>query len=217
MSTALATPLSAVPRRMGTVATVISIVPAKIEADFPGLFPGHIVIPASSDGMEDVQAIHLKEFFHFVYQLEGKSLKIEDPADKVAYSVCMDYISSQGEIGPGCLPGITYLQTEITAREFKEKHRGLLTELQINQKRWFEKMVRVADNDFARSHQHNHVPDFTRRIAEILKLNKDQHPWMNLAAEMIQVKCVACRSMIEPDAAICPICRTDQASFVGKK
>jgi len=219
MSTATATPLSAVPRRTKTVATIISIVPAKIESDFPGLMPGSVVIPPSSDGMEDVQAVQIgdPEFIHFVYQLEGKSLKIEDPADKIAYSVCIDYINSQMEVGPGCLPGITYIQGAITAKEFKEKYRSTLAEMQQNQKRWFEKLVRVADNDFSRSHQHNHIPDFTRKIAAILKLDKAQHPWMYLAEEMKQIKCWACRSMIDPEAVICPICKSDQRQDLSKK
>lgn len=190
---------------MSLCCTVASLVPFEIREEKPGLHPGRFYIPASD--MKIPQIIHVETAYHYVYlDQDRKSLRVPDPSDQVAKSIVEDYVSSQLGIDDNSKPAIFWIPDELSAGAILEKHGAeVLLNLKL-QKNWMLNVVRIADNDWNRYHQHNVVSEFQRKCAEYIGWKADDHEWMNQPVTET-VKCKACHSDAPLGAVVCPVCR----------
>lgn len=181
--------------------TVVSVVPFEIEERKPGLYPGYFKVPAAVDG--EPQVLVIDNAVHYVYLDETRgSLQVRVPSYEIAASIVNDYCGSQLAVEVDGKPGIFWVTGEVAAKDVKTKYPRELMQARELQKRWFLALVKIADDDWARYHQHKSISDFQRYAARSLNLDRE---WL-LAPETI-AQCPACKNNVPVGAIVCPNCR----------
>ena len=191
---------------MSLSSTVISFVPFDINEEKPGLYPPRYLIKASD--MKTPSLLHVGTANHFVYLDESRgTLRVPDPSDQVARSICEDYIESQLSIDDDAKPALFWVPEEVNEefvmREFKIE---ILKRLN-SQKRWFLNVAKLADNDWSRYHQHNVISHFQRKCADFIGWNPKEHEWMEPMTTMNSSACPACGVSVVKGIVICPNCK----------
>lgn len=188
--------------------TVVSIVPFAIKEMKPGLSPNIYEIEAASE--EDPQVLHIGTGSHNVYINEDQgSLNVRDTSTEIARSVVEDFCTSQLEYGEGTGPGLFWVIGKLTVDDIRRECKAELLQAKIRQRRWFTKLVEIADRDWEQYHKPNVISGFQRLAAKILKVDPTRHTWLepNVHTGIDLVNCKACTSPIRPEAIICPVCR----------
>lgn len=186
--------------------TVISLVPFEISEEKPGLVPGRYVIRAS-DTFEP-QVLHVNKALHYVYLDETRgSLQVRDGPDEVARSIVDDYIVSQLGIEENARPALFWVPGELSVAQVKLQLSDRLSELREIQQNWFVNIARIADNDWARYHQHNVISNFQRKAAQLIGWRPEEHEWMSDKVILKPVKCPSCGNVVEIGTVVCPACR----------
>lgn len=194
--------------------TVASFVPFTIQEQKPGLFPGKFDIPASDT--KTPQVIHIKNSIHYVYLDDTRgSIIARDPSDEVAASICNDFINSQLGLKDDARPALLWFPGALNVAEIMEEYKAECLKAKQFQYNWFVELVKIADDDWQRYHKHTVISDFQRKIANIMGLSPEKHEWMSEQVFEAQNSpapklCVACKSAIHADAAVCPVCRAIQ-------
>lgn len=191
-------------------ASIVSIFPMELNEVKPGLTPGYFKIPACKD-MNHPVIVHISSAIHNLYMGENRNYPIENSSYDVAKAIVIDSIGSMIEYSLDPEIGITHagliaIDEEVNESLLKTKYRLKLIELKEIQERWFKKLVQMADNDWAKSHQHTSISDIQRKAAEILNLTDKE--WLSVTRSFIPIQCPACRSLIPPDSLICQVCKT---------
>src|SRR5438132_14196669 len=79
--------------------------------------------------------------------------------------------------------------------------------LWTQQKNWFIKLIKLADDDWEKTRQHKFISDMQRYAAKAVGLER---PWI-IKPMMLEdnkvIKCLACQSPISPLAIVCPNCK----------
>lgn len=188
--------------------SIISIVPVKIKSERKGaMYPDTFEIPASID--DNPQILIVGDGFSRVYLGSGNSKEwVRTPilSSALAESIVADYLRSCICIKEGCEPGIF----SVSNKEVKDVQKECLAQLiaaKARQLRWFEELIRTADDDWTKSgHRHNSISDLQRIIAKRLGLSKE---WLFVTKDDLpsdMMKCPACREIIERAAVICSHC-----------
>lgn len=188
---------------MEDVSTVISILPWAVgPEEKPGLYPGSFFLDPAAKG--DMSVLHVGKSHHF-FNYDEKSLKIETTSSEVARSIVEDYCSSMIEATPEDKPGLFWLFGQHPKDEIKKVQASRLLEVKASQMRWFARLVRLADDDWSKNRQNRTISMIQREAAKWLGLDRE---WISDFATQAENRCLACRSMIDPEASICPICHT---------
>jgi hypothetical protein len=196
-----------------SVCTVISGVPFRFSESKPGLFPiGLFTIPPVKE-IGQINSLIINEGFYFRYVGEGKSIEQYEKAPVIANSVVMDYVNAQigvnitdFEEDKHARPAIFWVFGSHTNEEARAYFKTEIELALLQQRQWFNALVQIADDDWAKNHMHRGISDLQRYAAHALNLRKE---WMNPAAMNAQPDvCPACKSMIPGGALICQICRT---------
>ena len=193
-------------KRKEVKCTVVSFVPFDILEYKPGLVPPAFQISAS-DGKEP-QVLHVGHSLHYVYLDDTRgSLGVEGPSERVAESIVEDYCSSLLGAKDGARPAIFWVPGEYTAEEVKLKFQTEIGQAKISQHLWFTNCCRIADDDWAKYHQHNVVSSVQRKMADILGWKPEQHEWMTTTSSLATESCFACHASIRPGQKICQVCK----------
>jgi len=192
--------------------TLVSIVPFPIEEFKPGLIPGTFRVDASVDGRP--QCTIIGDSIHYVWIDETRgSLKVNNPSYVIARSVVNDYNSSQLAGGVDRHPGFFWLMGEYDTERVEKEHKDKLNEYKIIQRNWFVELVKLADDDWEKTRQHQCISDIQRYAArEIDPGNTRLRPWVITRPEDVPEKietisCPACGSDIPAKVVICRYCR----------
>lgn len=186
--------------------TVVSYVPLIIHEEKPGLYPPRYDIKASD--MKIPSILHVNTADHFVYLDQDRgTLRVRNGSDVVAKSLVDDYISSQLGVDDTARPALFWTTGIHTSAEIMTAFKLRVPEMLDKQRKWFINICVIADNDWNKSHQHNVVSDFQRRLAEIIGWQPDQHEWMIPHSSLATERCPACQTPVVPGLAICPSCR----------
>jgi hypothetical protein len=198
----------------GIISTLVSIVPFPIREFKPGLFPGTFHIEPCFDENNPV-CIPIGESFHFVYiDAERGNLRVLDPSYDVCRAIVSDYNSAQLESGPTRHPGLFWLPGEWTAeliRKDKEAS-AKLEEIKKIQAEWFISLVRLGDDDWERSRQHQTISDTQRYAARSIDpTNKQNRQWIFVDPKNSVIAetsiCPACGSDVLKTAVVCRYCK----------
>lgn len=191
-----------------TKSSVVSIVPIAIKVNKMGaMHPNEWIIPPSIN--EQPQVLVVEDGFAMVY-INAERGRIKTPilSFDLARSIVEDYLRSCICTKEGCEPGIFFIPKAVNVDDVKKSYVMQLLEARARQKRWFEEMMRVADDDWSKSgHKHSAISNLQRTIAKMLGLNKE---WLFMTREDVPVgtmKCPACKTLIEADAIVCLNCR----------
>jgi len=187
-------------------ATVVSLVPVKINEFKPGLIPEYTIIPAAKSG--DFEILHVSDAAHFLYlDHERGSRRIPEPVSEYARAICEDYISGQLEVDKenGAQPGLFWVYGKLSKDAIKINHKAEFAQALQNQIRWFERLVRRADDSWSEQRKHDHIANIMRVAARELRLERE---WLFEDLKMGNESCPACGSLFGPTQPIvCPNCR----------
>lgn len=187
-------------------ATVVSFCPFSISQSKPGLFPSYYEVDKSDEVTPSVKVIEKDAMFK-VYLDEGRGhLPIQTPAHAVANSVVNDYLEGQLARDEGCGPALFWVPGAWTPQEILENFPDECKAALESQLRWYDALVRIADDDWEKMRQHTAISDTQRYAARKLGLVK---PWLVERPPELDPsvkKCIACGSPVG-DVVICPNCR----------
>jgi hypothetical protein len=189
--------------------TVISLLPYDYKAEFPGVLPPYVLIPALEiEALKrgDFNVIHVDDCSGWIPTLDGKAVKQYYPGEMVAGSICADHIASSMYSTPEAFPGLKSLPGVHQKDEIKKSFSDELKGLDKTQRAWFSILVRIAD-DVWRSpggQQSGTISDLQRLAARIVAPDK---PWIN-DVRVDLIPCPACTMSIPAAAMICPQCKT---------
>lgn len=194
---------------MSLECTVISLVPVRIMEEKPGLFPPRFIIEESNGTIPTI--LHVGNARHFVYLDESRGmLQVSDPSDTVARSIVQDFCTSQLGTDDTTGPALWWIDEKLDVVQLMEipDHKHKIHEMKQRQRKWFVNLVKMADDDWTRYHQHNVISDFQRKIGHLLDINPDDHEWMApLALQQGKTKaCPYCGTSIVLDSVICATC-----------
>ena len=187
-------------------ATIVSLVPVSIHEFKPGLIPDYTNIPAAKSG--DFEILHIEDAAHFLYlDYERGSRRIPEPVSEYARSICEDYIAGQLEVSreDNAAPGLFWVYGKLSKDAIKVSHKQELAEALMRQIRWFERLVRKADDSWSEMRRHEHIAQIMRIAARELKLERE---WLFEDLKMGNQACPACGTVLGPNLpVVCPNCR----------
>ena len=187
-------------------ATVVSLVPVPIHEFKPGLIPEYTDIPPAKSG--DFEILHVTDAAHFLYlDHERGSRRIPEPVSEYARAICEDYIAGQLEVSreDDAFPGLFWVYGKLSKDVIKIQHKIELEEAIKRQIRWFERLVRKADDSWSEARRHDNIAHVMRIAARELKLERE---WLIEDLKMGNQSCPACGSLLGPNLpVVCPNCR----------
>lgn len=182
--------------------TVVSILPYPIKEQKPSIIPSYFQVPRSRDGIPSVlqvgEAIYWVES-PFSGNPPPPPIKVTIPSREVARSIVNDLIEAQLAIESDALPGIFWVEGHFTADEVMFRFASDLKKAEDNQFRWFSTLVRIADDDWAKYHQHKFISDLQRYAARSMMLNRE---WITPIQSEVQLQCPLCKDFVRSDAII---------------
>lgn len=186
-------------------ATIVSLVPVQIHEFKPGLIPEYTIIPAAKSG--DFEILHVQDAAHFLYlDSERGSRRIPEPVSEYARAICEDYIAGQLEVDreQGAQPGLFWVYGKLSKDAIKLSHKDEFLRALQNQIRWFERLVRRADDSWSEMRKHDHIAHIMRVAARELKLERE---WLFEDLKMGNQSCPACTTILgQVLPAKCPAC-----------
>lgn len=190
---------------MPSIATIISLVPFEINEFKPQMDPEYIKIPAAPENSFVVYHVYDSWFPYYVG--EGKTIKIPEPAHRFAAAIVDDFKSGNIGLAEGAAPGIFYVEGHYEKDDIKSNPQilNLIKRAKQQQIKWFENLVRMADDDWAKNRQHSLISDLQRRAAKALNINRE---WLFAPSiDGTNIRCKACTSIVPNEAIVCPTCR----------
>lgn len=185
------------------IATVISMLPVRLEEKKPGLYPGTYIIPAVKERGE-INCLIVKEGVHYVPQLEHPPYKAVTPPGEIAKSIVTDYIEAQLGRDEDAEPGLFWTYGEYSRDLAFIELRDEIHAANVKQRNWFVNLVRIADIEWAKSpNNHNVITDLMRHAAKTLGLEK---PWQVDPENLSLIYCPACHGNVSPKAVVCGAC-----------
>lgn len=183
--------------------TVVSIMPFALKEHKPQIYPGYFQIPASKDG--SIQCLPVGDSIHWMESpFKGMPpIKITETSKVMARSIINDYVEAQLAIDSNAFPGIFWVEGHYGSGGIKQDHKAKLEAVRDAQNNWFVNLVRIADDDWQKSHQHQAISDKQRFAAKALGLDRE---WLSVTSDFIPVKCPACKEMVHPEAIVHAAC-----------
>jgi len=191
-------------------ATIISICPFPIDEFKPGIIPSNFHVDAAKDGEVQVLNIGTNVVSRMRVPVMGNTIDMSIPAMTVARAIVEDRNTGQLYYSPEAKPGLFFVEGTYSREEAKLNFQKEIEEANRLQNNWFEHLVKLADDDWAKSKQHRYISDTQRYAARKLGLTKD---WTFTATDAADKRCAACYSPMHALAIICPTCKTNQIEF----
>lgn len=188
-----------------SVATIISVLTFAIREVKPGIFPTNIfAIPTVAPG--DIEVITVEKGYYDVYVGDGKHLRQSEEAVVIAKSICNDFNNSQLGIDTDAYPGLFYVEGRWLKDEAKKRFSTEISHAKAKQNAWFVRLCRLADDDWARTHQHKMISDLQRNAACSLGWTRE---WLaeTPVGDARLVPCPFCQTLLKPEALVCATCK----------
>lgn len=184
--------------------TVVSIMPFALKERKPQIHPGYFQIPPAKDGK--IQCLPIGESIHWMVQPFEKMppIKIVETSKSIARSIVNDFVESQLAVDADAAPGLFFVEGHYTPDGIRQQYRTRLELAKEMQGRWFVNLVRMADDDWAKVHQHQAISDLQRHAATALGLIDRE--WLSVALDNMMTRCPLCREMVSPDAIVHATC-----------
>lgn len=178
--------------------TIVSLVPFDIHENKP-VFPGDFFIPGARENDFEILVVDNATSFKYIDENRG-TIKLLVESEELAKAIVEDYENSQVARHDGLGPGIFFVPGEYTKDGIRLKFKAELKVARDKQNKWFESLIRLADDDWEKTRQHRAISDLQRYAAKALNLER---PWL---IEPKMSKCPACKVTVEEGAIICSNC-----------
>lgn len=199
--------------------TLVSVLPFKLEEFKPGLIPDLYIVPKAKK--DDIAYLEIADGYH--YQLIPMAnervppLKVIDLGEIVASSLIQDFTGANLgvdytplENGAVPVPGLFYFEgiykkdkdktEEDIKKIIKSQHRAEIEKATLNTTAWFERLIKIADDDWSKYHQYRFITDYQRTACTWLGLQRE---WNFSVFEANNSLCWACKKVVNPSAIIC--------------
>jgi hypothetical protein len=180
-------------------ATLVSIVPFPITLPVLGLHPPTHTIPASVDEKPAFLVVH--DTFYRTVSANDRQITVDVSAERLAAAMVADYHSKQLGLSADAGPGLFWVPGIATLKSLDPQE---LANVAKRQRRWFEELVRLGDDDWTRTHIHAMISDLQRFAAKALGVERE---WSLNLAEAAASNCPACTLAVPSGAALCPNCK----------
>lgn len=196
--------------------TIVSQVPFELREHKP-CYPGEYIVPAAPWKGISILVVDTAHCFVYVDGNRG-SMKIPLLAEELAEAIIKDFSIAVLARTDDAKPGLFVVPGEWTTEEASKKFADKIEEYRTYQINWFKALVRLADDDWQRTHQLKTISNLQRVAAKFLELDK---PWVDTIPEE-QKQCPACYHVVDPRAVVCYNCncildhsKYGQMSFAG--
>jgi hypothetical protein len=186
--------------------TIVSFMPIRLYEQKSGVIPPAYLIPAAEGETPGTLIIGPATYFTYIDQDRG-SLRSTILAEHLAKGICDDFIQSQFGIEDDAAPGLCWFSGRHGNREVMERFPKEISEIVRKHRNWYRAICSVADNDWARYHNHNAISDIQRMAGRSLGLDPERHEWISIASSAETITCPACKTSVRSDAVVCSTCR----------
>lgn len=188
------------------IATLVSIVPFPITEWKPGIYPGMFELAPSVKNEPEV--CHVGDSCYWVEIDPDRSIRVLCAADDIAKAIVEDYLISNLEYNrdTDTMPGIFWKPGKFSKEEVKTAFARDLAYAVEKQNRWFTALVKLADDDWEKTHQHRSITDMQRYAVKALGLERDWIVIPKIEGNSFK-KCPACTTMVAVEAILCPNCK----------
>lgn len=196
--------------------TVVSIYPKPISERKATIQPGIFEISAGSFENPAVLAVGTSSWWRDVDENQPL-LEIPVSSIQIADSIVRDYCNGLLACNMADqMPGLFYIPGEYTAEKVKKEHMPLLLKAQVNQKKWYLEIIKIADVLWSRSNGNPlSISDDARLAAR--ELNITAKPWLGDIQTAELVRCIACGNLRNPAFPICAVCKAIADPELAKK
>lgn len=201
--------------------TVVSFVPFPLREVKPGLIPGVYLMEASDVITPQLLIVDAAKYFVYIDSTRG-SLPVETGSDKVAQSICDDFVDGQLAITEFKRPAIFWVPGIIDEATLKQQHKVMCQVKIAGQRSWMIDVCKIADNDWRRYKTHTAISDNQRKFANMLGYKANEHEWMVMDEAINFHNCPVCKSRVDKEAIVCISCRYilnrdkyNPADFIG--
>lgn len=183
--------------------TVVSIVPYAIKEVKPQIIPGYFQIPPAREGQ--IQCLPIGESIHWMESpYKGTPpIKLTETSKAIAKSIVNDFIEAQLAVDSDAAPGLFWVEGHYKAAGIKKDFETRLEEAYKRQNKWFVNLVRIAEDDWARAHQHNAISDIQRYAAKAIGAKVE---WLSITMDAMQIQCPLCKELVRNDAVVHSTC-----------
>jgi hypothetical protein len=194
--------------------TLVSIMPWAIREKKPGLNPGEFMLKPGS--VKEPALFVIKKAQIRMMDQDFRFYAMDIPLKQVAEDVVNCYNHALvGFEHNVAVPGFFWVEgsyeddpegTEngMTALEkLKKDHYKSILEAEKKMRTWFERLVRMADDDWAVLPQHQQISDIQRTAAKYVNVER---PWLSTDVSESK-RCPACMSIVQSAAAVCFACK----------
>jgi hypothetical protein len=192
-------------------ATVISLFPLEITEMKPGLYPGYYIIPPAPLG--DISYLVVGDAIFYQDTKNEQRIMVKTPFHVMAESIVHDFVINHiARIPEEAEPGLFWVPGGYYGKEFiKEKFADEIASAEKKQNRWFEELVRFADDVWARTGRTSSANQLQRLAAQRLSLAR---PWILRTGSSVNT-CPYCKEEVAFGATKCPKCREilDHAAY----
>jgi len=189
--------------------TVVSVLPFALFEPKPGLIPDLYQIPRAKKG--DISLLEVEDGYHYelVPYADAKMppRRIRDDGKEIARSIIQDFISAclgvdhiPLENGAIPIPGLFSLEGSWDKLKIQIQRKDEINTALLNTTAWFERLIKIADDDWAKFHQYRFITDYQRAACNWLSLSRE---WNFTVFEANNSLCWACKKVVNPSALIC--------------
>jgi hypothetical protein len=198
--------------------TIVSILPKYISERKATIQPGIFELKPGTYENPSVLVVGPSSWWREVDEHQPL-LEIPVSSIQIADSVVRDY--TVGLLGcnmSDMMPGLFYVPGEFDVTRLKKEHAALLIKAQMNQKKWFLELVKLADILWSRSNGNPLSISDDARLA-CRELNIHNKPWLGDLQTAELIRCIACGALRNQQYPICQSCHAivdkDKAKELG--
>ena len=197
--------------------TIVSTLPFILTERKPGMIPGYYEIQRASTkdtlGITHIGDAWYPELIPFS-DTKAPPRRVNIFAEEVARGLVEDYISSSLAVshdeldnGTKRIPGLFWVNGVLSGKEVYEKYFNEVRDARLNTSAWFEGLVKLADDDWQKNHQHKMITDLQRNACSYLGF-KDRDWNVNVIEQIMQAAiCPSCRTNVVKGAFVCFNCK----------
>jgi hypothetical protein len=192
--------------------TVVSTLPFELVEPKPGLIPSIYVIPSAKGS--DFSYLHVADGHHLVLipltDSKTPPMRVTDTSERISQSLIDDYVNASlsidytpNENGSIAIPGLFWVEGALNRDEIVARHSDRVKAAKNNTMAWFERLVKLADDDWAKNESHRTITDLQRKACTYLNIDR---AWNFDIFKQLSNLCWACKSIVNPLAIICHEC-----------
>lgn len=184
-------------------ATIVSLYPIGIDERIAFIYPSRYIIPASDGSMPSLLIVS-DPFYYFESSADRPPVKQYKPAANFANNFVSDFINSSILTAPDARPALFFVEGEKSVDDILNKYAQIVAKELKLQRKWFETLVKKADDDWQQHRTHKAIPEIMRIAATQLGLAKSKD-WAMILSEY--TPCPGCGNKVSASQAVCSNCK----------